>query len=196
MNEHSDTGEINQEETVIQHYWTIVTNVQGDLLTAVECNMDVELRPFVDPAGNSIPIHPRSEEHEAYSYYYDSDPIENETSFSESTKSEGYINPINSNHTRNIEDCDVRLSHSMECNAYIHPVPSDPMEPDAYTESTHLGYKSDIESIHDSISSHPGPHNQYTPSDCVYKMQSDTNIDDVETEHVYTARHVDTIPSD
>ncbi|KAL3885977.1 hypothetical protein ACJMK2_026008, partial [Sinanodonta woodiana] len=90
MNAHSDIGQSNQDETVSQHYWTIVTNVKGDLFTAVDSNVNVELRPFVDPAGNNILIYNRSEEqHKAYSYYYDSDPIETETSCSVSTKSDG-----------------------------------------------------------------------------------------------------------
>ncbi|KAL3885989.1 hypothetical protein ACJMK2_026017 [Sinanodonta woodiana] len=144
MNAYSDVVESSQDDSSSQHYWTIVTNVKGECFTEIESDITVELRPFVDPAANTITLCNMSDRHESYSFSINSDPIEVETSCSVSTKSEGYINPIHSDPTKSNEYSDPRRSHSLESNAYIHPVPSDPLEPDAYTNSTPPYNKGDI----------------------------------------------------
>ncbi|KAK3600198.1 hypothetical protein CHS0354_039305 [Potamilus streckersoni] len=137
-NAHSHTDDSHQEETLLQHYWTIVTNVRGEAFTALERDINVDLTEYFDPATDITPGHNHSEELEACSHY--SDPIAIETSSSESVKSDGYINPVHSSPAKLNEYINPRWSHPLECNAYIHPVHSGSFEHGGYTDPTPSGY--------------------------------------------------------
>ncbi|KAK3583472.1 hypothetical protein CHS0354_025603 [Potamilus streckersoni] len=164
----TDIGESHQEETSSEHYWTIVTNARGKVYTALERNIDVELRDFINPArsarlgydANTTPKHRNSEELEVYSHSFNSDTIDIEKRFSDSIEREGYIIPISSDQEN--EYIDPTLSHHSNFNEYINPIPSDPYEFDGSTDPSSAASKEDNRSTDDSITSYPGMSDECT----------------------------------
>ncbi|KAK3583480.1 hypothetical protein CHS0354_025612 [Potamilus streckersoni] len=194
INAHSEIGESHQAESLSEHYWTIVSNARGEYCTALERDINTEIRRLVDRAhsthiesnANTTQRHRNSETLEVSSHSVNS---EIEIDYSYSLEHEGYINPIPSEPTNVNEHLDASWSHHVEFNKYMDPIPSESLELDTYIVPSPSNSTGDTGSRNDSVYSNSVMGDEQTDSVHSVVAGRDINTEYIPTVHVASIRH-------